>query len=1160
METKPSAASKWMNIIPGILIAFGLYLATLYNYLFFHSIAEVFVIVVACGIFIVAWNSRRLLNNNYLLFIGIAYLFIAVLELMHTLAYSGMGIFEGYGTNLATQLWIAARYMESLSLLIAPLFFVRRIRSNILFVAYASATCLIFLSIFLWNIFPVCFVEGTGLTHFKKISEYIICLILLCSIVLLYQKRKEFEKGVYRLLIASIVLKVAAELAFLFYIHAYGFSNLVGHYFTIISFYLIYKAIIETGLVRPYGLIFRNLKQSEEALKDSRNMLKTVLDSIPSAVFWKDRNSIYLGGNRTWLDTAGLKSSEDVVGKSDYDLPWEKEQADSFRKDDSRVMASGIPEYDMIEPYLRSDGTPAWARTTKVPLRDGEGNVTGILGTYEDITEQAQREEEWRKLQAQLSNALEMAHLGHWEYDVAGDLFTFNDHFYKIFRTTAEEVGGYTMSSAEYAGRFVHPDDISVVAEEIRKAIEEADPNFRRKLEHRMVYSDGTVGHISVQFFIVKDAKGKTVKTYGVNQDITERKRIEEALREGEDRYRDLVENIHDLLCTHDLEGRILSVNRAAIDISGYGEDELVGKSLGDFVPPKNRPFLDEYLATIRKNGAASGLIAMLSKSGEKRIWEYNNTLRTKGVAEPIVRGYARDITESKQAEEALRKSEEHYRSIFEDSRDAIYITTRDGKFIDANQSTLDLFGYSREELASLNAVRLYADPDDAGTFQKDIGKKGFLRDYELTLRKKDGTEIDCLLNTTVRRASDGSILSYHGVIRDMTEQKKLEAQLLQAQKMESIGTMAGGIAHDFNNILGIIIGNTELAIDDVPEWNPAKGCLEEIRSASLRAKDVVRHILSFARKSVFERKSIQITSIIKDSLKLLRASIPTSIEIRQDLSCEHDTLLADPTQINQVLMNLCTNASHAMREEGGVLEVSLKNVDLESANEVLDLEPGRYVELSVSDTGPGIDSAIIDRIFDPYFTTKGLGEGTGMGLSVVHGIVKNHDGAVTVTSEPGKGTIFEVYFPLTEAEAVPDDKKESDVLPTGNEKILFVDDEKSLVKMAKRMLEMQGYQVESKTNPVEALELFRSKPDGFDLVITDMTMPNMTGDRLAKEILSIRPDMPIILCSGFSEKIDAEKAKKLGIRKYIEKPLNMSDFVVAVRKVLDEKKSSAHD
>ena len=268
---------------------------------------------------------------------------------------------------------------------------------------------------------------------------------------------------------------------------------------------------------------------------------------------------------------------------------------------------------------------------------------------------------------------------------------------------------------------------------------------------------------------------------------------------------------------------------------------------------------------------------------------------------------------------------------------------------------------------------------------------------------------------------------------------------------------------------------------------------------------------------------------------------------------------MADSSQINLVLLNLCANAKNAMQEESGVLEVKLENTSLDekSAIQYEDLSPGNYVKLIVKDSGHGIDPKIIDRIFEPYFTTTSLAEGTGMGLAVVHGIVKNHNGAITVASEPGKGTVFEVLFPLTEAKA-EQEAGEPKVLPTGNEKILFVDDEASLVKMVKRSLEMQGYQVETKSSPVETLELFRSKPDRFDLVITDMTMPKMTGDKLAKEILSIRPDMPIILCSGFSEKIDAEKAAALGIRKYIEKPMDMSDFVVSIRKVLDEARASA--
>ena len=382
----------------------------------------------------------------------------------------------------------------------------------------------------------------------------------------------------------------------------------------------------------------------------------------------------------------------------------------------------------------------------------------------------------------------------------------------------------------------------------------------------------------------------------------------------------------------------------------------------------------------------------------------------------------------------------------------------------------------------------------------------------------------------------------------------QLQEQLLLSGKMEAAGSLAGGIAHEFNNILATIIGNTELAIGDIPERSPARECLEEIRSASERAKEVVRQLLGFARKSVFQLQPVHISPVIREALILIRASIPATIEIRENISCESDMVMADSSQINLVLLNLCVNAQNAMQEEGGVLEVKLENTTLDekSAARYEDLGSGNYVKMTVRDNGHGIDPKIINRIFEPYFTTGSLAETIGMGLAVVHGIVKHHNGAIAAKSEPGKGTVFEVVLPLTEAE-VAQEAGEPEALLTGNEEILFVDDEASLVKMAKRSLEMQGYRVETKGNPVEALELVRSEPDRFDLVITDMTMPKMTGDKLAKEILSIRPDMPIILCSGFSEKIDAEKAQALGIRKYIEKPLDMSDFVVSIRKVLDK-------
>jgi CheY-like chemotaxis protein len=371
---------------------------------------------------------------------------------------------------------------------------------------------------------------------------------------------------------------------------------------------------------------------------------------------------------------------------------------------------------------------------------------------------------------------------------------------------------------------------------------------------------------------------------------------------------------------------------------------------------------------------------------------------------------------------------------------------------------------------------------------------------------------------------------------------------------MEAVGTLAGGIAHDFNNLLGIILGNAELAMDDVPKWNPARFNLEEVKTASLRGKDVVRQLLSFTRKTDQERKPVKINPIVIGALKLLRSSIPTSIEIRSNIPRDSAIILADPTQINQIMINLCTNAAHAMEEDGGVIEVSLDGVTLdELMAQSYEISSGRYVKLTVNDTGHGIDSELKDRIFDPYFTTKEVGKGSGMGLAVVHGIVMNQDGAITVDSEVGKGSTFNIFLPIVEREPVPEITIDED-LPTGKERILFVDDEESIVNMGRQRLERFGYKVESTTSPIEALDLFRSKSDQFDLVITDLTMPKITGGKLVKEILTIRPNMPIIICTGFSEKMDEEKAKEIGATGYLEKPHEKRYLAKMVRKVLDGK------
>jgi PAS domain S-box-containing protein len=511
---------------------------------------------------------------------------------------------------------------------------------------------------------------------------------------------------------------------------------------------------------------------------------------------------------------------------------------------------------------------------------------------------------------------------------------------------------------------------------------------------------------------------------------------------------------------------------------------------------------------------------------------------------------------ERRQTEKTLRESEKRFRELSDSLPQVVFETDEKGNLTFANKNAFDVFGYTRDDFdKGINVLQTLVPMDHNRALEniQSVMSGKILGTLEYTALKKDGSTFPVAIHSNpIFR--DNKTVGLRGILIDLTEKKKLEAQLQQAHKMESIGTLAGGIAHDFNNIIGIIVGNTELAIDDVPEWNPARQNLEEIRTASLRARDVVKQILAFSRQSAQELKPVRIGPIIIESLQLVRSSIPTTIQIHQDISAESDTVRADPTQINQILINLCTNAAHSMRDKGGILEVNLENVTINknASTTYHDIPLGEYVRLTIKDTGRGIDAENLKRIFDPYFTTKKVGEGSGMGLAVVHGIVKSHFGNIAVRSTEGKGTTFHVLLPCTEDR--PD--KETHVsakIPRGNDRILLVDDEKAMVDAIKLMLERLGYQVAARTSSIEALEAFRANSDKYDLVITDYTMPNMTGIELTKKLLRLRPDIPIILCTGFSEQINEEKAKEKGIRAFLMKPIVMHEMANSIRKALNQ-------
>jgi PAS domain S-box-containing protein len=512
-----------------------------------------------------------------------------------------------------------------------------------------------------------------------------------------------------------------------------------------------------------------------------------------------------------------------------------------------------------------------------------------------------------------------------------------------------------------------------------------------------------------------------------------------------------------------------------------------------------------------------------------------------------------------------LQQSEKKLRTLTDNTLDSIWLMDMDLTFRYINNAVMHTFGYSpeewigsnladhcsKEELEKMSVILLRAleHPDQ---------HPGVL--FETVLHRKDGEPVPVEILAKFSFDEKHQIVGLQGTTRDVRERiasdkqrAQLEAQVRQLVKMEALGTLAGGVAHDFNNILSAIIGYAELALFDVPQGSRLAVNLEGVLGAGKRATDLVKQILTFSRRSEHQRSPIQMQIFVKEALKLMRSSLPSTIEIRGKISQDLPNVLGDPTQIHQIVMNLCTNAAHAMAGEGGVLEVLLEKISLGTRfiNRYPELAPGTYLKLTVRDTGHGMSPEIMESIFDPYFTTKKVGEGTGMGLAVVHGIVKSYGGEITVQSQPNEGTTFEIYLPTLEGEVFTAGE-ETTYLPTGKERILLVDDEPALVIVGKQRLERLGYLVETRSDSLEALAVVRKDPQHFDLVITDMTMPKMTGDKLAAALLRIRSNLPIILCTGFSQKINKERAQKIGIKAFLMKPLELQNLASTVRRVLD--------
>lgn len=791
------------------------------------------------------------------------------------------------------------------------------------------------------------------------------------------------------------------------------------------------------------------------------------------------------------------------------------------------------------------------------------GEIDVIIGEkYPLVVKSKETEEALRAAQEQLELAISGSNASVWDlkfdpnnpYEIPDEIFI--SPRLKEFIGFKDEEFPNSVSAWQ---RRILPEDLEVVKKSAQDHLE-----GRRDIheaEYRIYHKDGSIRWIHTRGKIYRDEKGAPKRWTGIDWDITEQKKQEEALRESESRYRNLVEYSQAMICTHDLEGRILSVNKRAEKVLGIGRDKILKMSIQEILAPEVRGQFPAYIAALCKEGLAKGLMVVQTASGEKRIWQYFNTLRTEVGKAPEVLGTAFDVTEPKKIEEELRLSEEKFRGFFENAPLYCFMVSPDKTILDVNKAALSALGYTKEELVG-KPIEVIYPPEYFSKVEENFEiwrKSGRLAETEMEIVSKRGERRTVILSAGAIRDKKGKILNSISMQRDITERKRLEQQLQQSQRMEAIGRLAGGVAHDFNNLLTVIKAHSQLMLSQLKEGDPLRDGIEEIERSADRAANLTRQLLAFSRRQVMEFRVLDVNEVIKGMEKMLRRVLGEDIELVAYYTDGLGRVKADPGQLEQVLMNLVVNARDAM-PKGGKLTIETANVELDEGyvGRHVGVKAGSYVMFSVTDTGVGMTPEVRERIFEPFFTTKEMGKGTGLGLSTVYGIVKQSGGNIWVYSELGKGTTFKVYLPRVEGEVEEVRRKEEvkEVL-RGREVILLVEDDDMLRKLGVAVLRRYGYEVLEASLPAEALLLVEKYQGKVDLVLTDVVMPQMSGRELGERIKKWHPGVKVLYMSGYTDNSIAHHGVLEPGLDFLQKPFSVEGLARKVREVLDKEKGA---
>ncbi|MGA2400418.1 MAG: PAS domain S-box protein [Syntrophobacteraceae bacterium] len=903
-------------------------------------------------------------------------------------------------------------------------------------------------------------------------------------------------------------------------------------------------------------------KRVEQALQESQQILQSVLDTIPVRVFWKDLDSNFLGCNRPFALDAGFQSPGEIVGRNDFEMSW-AEHADLYRSDDRLLMETGIAKLGYEEPLTTLGGDGIWLRTSKVPLFDVKGEVKGVLGTYEDITVHKRAEDELRLSERRLRKAEVTARFGNWEFILGSDKVKSSEGAKIIYGLKGSE---WSIPEVQSIPLPEYRDMLDMALDGLIKEGKPYDVEFKiRRLTDGKIVDIHSIAEYSPEAGVV----------FGVIHDITGRKRAEEALRESEERYRNISSSISDFAfsCIKPPDGDyVINWLAGAVEtITGYSIREVLDNRCWRFlVHPEDEAIFDKNVLGLEPGSSGQCEMRIIHRDGSTR-WIRAASRVAESTGRPgshYLFGSCEDITARKHSEAEISRLYRQNQLVLDATEEAIIGLDLTGKITFVNRSAAQMLGYSVEELIGegLHELAHHTTPNGAlyplseCPMSESIRLGVASRVRNEVLWKKDGTSFPSAYSSTPI-TEFGKVIGAVVTFRDITERKrveeerkKLEAQLFQAQKMESVGRLAGGVAHDFNNMLGVIIGRAEMALDINISTDKLRRNLHEILKAAERSADLTRQLLAFARKQTAVPKIVDLNDTIPVTLKMLRRLIGEDIDLLWIPGLDLWKVKIDPSQVDQVLANLAVNARDAISGVGAIT-MRTDNVVIDDSNggETPEFVPGDYVLLSVSDTGAGMSKEVLEKIFEPFFTTKELGKGTGLGLSTVYGIVKQNDGFIYIASQPGKGTTFKVYLPRVEAETaqVP----AQGVAPKrsrGTETILVVEDDEAILNLAKLILENLGYTVLAARTPIHAIQLVEEHPGDFHLLITDVVMPGMNGRQLVERLRTIRPALKCLYMSGYTADVIAHRGVLDKGVNFIQKPFGCDDLAASVRQVLD--------